>query len=74
MATFLDRYLRDPLADLLQQSPQGLPELRLTMESERVLFALGDGEYEVARDAPDDELLGGPDEAPEDAPDRLAGI
>jgi hypothetical protein len=74
MATFLDRYLRDPLADLLKQAPEGLPEVRLTMESERIVFALGFGEYEVPRSAHDEGLIAEPDAIPEDAPDRLPGV
>jgi hypothetical protein len=73
MATFLDRYLRDPLADLLAHVPPALPGMRLALESDRVLFALGGGEYEVPREAQDLALLDEPDAMPDDAPDLLPG-
>jgi hypothetical protein len=74
MATFLDRYLRDPLTALLREIPVGLPEVRLRMDSERVVFAIGGGEYAVRREAPDPELVDDDDWMPDDAADRLPGI
>lgn len=75
MATFLDRYLRDPLDDLLRQVPAGLPELRLAMESERVVFRLGFGTYDVPRGTSDLQDRGqGRDDMPGDAADRLPGL
>lgn len=73
MAKFLDRYLRDPLDNLLAAVPDALPEIKVTMESERVVFALGYGEYEARREEEDAELASPPDELPDDAPEQLPG-
>jgi hypothetical protein len=74
MATFLDTYVREPLGALLDEAPETLPEMRLVMEAERVVFALSGGSYEVARSTPDPALASEPDEMPEDTPDRLPGL
>jgi hypothetical protein len=74
MAVFLERYIRRPLDNLLADLPPSLPPLRLTMESERVVFALDGEEYEVRRGVPDDELADNEDDIPGDAPDRLPGL
>jgi|SRR5579884_210399 len=74
MSVFLERYMRNPLASLLGELPQALPDLRVTMESERVIFALGDASYDVPRDLPDAALGSAESEIPEDAPDRMPGL
>jgi hypothetical protein len=74
MATFLDTYMRVPLAALLDEAPQALPGLRLTMEAERVVFALDGGSYEVPRGTPDLTLLSERESMPQDIADRLPGL
>lgn len=74
MAKFLERYMRNPLDDLLSNAPAELPELRLAMESDRVVFRLGDVEYVVPRDPRPDFGDDEPRAIPEDAPDFLPGL
>jgi hypothetical protein len=74
MGKFVDKYVRDPLENLLRNAPDALPELRLRMESERMIFALGLGEYEVERGSADLELASSDDVMPDDAPNQLPGV
>lgn len=74
MARFLDLYLRDPLSALLRDVPDGLPELRLAMDDERVTFSVGGGTYDVARAVPDPGLADSGGGIPDDAPDVLPGL
>jgi hypothetical protein len=75
MGAFLEKYVRAPLQDLLESASEELPELTLSLNSARVVFTLGAGaRYEVQRDRPDLELVGGGDELPEEVEDTLPGL
>jgi len=49
MGTFLDRFVRVPLAALLDETPDDLPELRFLLTKELVRIAIGDEQIEVVR-------------------------
>jgi hypothetical protein len=74
MSVFLDKYVRGPLQDLLSSAPEELPELALRLDAERIVFALGDSSYEIARAAPDLDLLEGGDQMPDDVQETLPGV
>jgi hypothetical protein len=75
MGVFLEKYVRSPLQDLLESAPDELPELTLSLNAERVIFALGtDSRYEIVRGQPDMELVNGGDELPDDVQDTLPGL
>lgn len=74
MGVFLDKYVRQPLQDLLDSTPEELPELALTLNADRVVFALGGSSYEIARGAPDLDMLEDGDELPDDVQETLPGL
>ena len=49
MANFLRNYVRVPLEDLLESAPADLPDLKLSMDADRVIFRIGDVEHTVSR-------------------------
>jgi hypothetical protein len=56
-------------------APEELPELMLSRNAERVIFALGIGaRYAVQRGRPDMELISGGDDRPEGVQDTLPGF
>ncbi len=49
MATFLDRYVRKPIEDLLREVPQQLPELRAKLDGGTLRITLADEEMCIRR-------------------------
>jgi hypothetical protein len=74
MATFLERYLRAPLEEMLAQPWGAVPDLLLHMEAEKVVLALGETLYEMRRGTPDQSLVVPRSDVPDDAPQGLPGI
>lgn len=57
MTVFLEKYVRGPLHELIEQEPMTLPTLRLTMEPDRITFDVDDSAYTLARETPQDNEL-----------------
>lgn len=51
MAVFLEKYVRQPLADLLEAAPTQLPDLTLSIAADKVVFSVGGKDYELKRDS-----------------------
>ncbi len=49
MARFLDKYVKNPIADMLKSSPVILPRLTMEYESSRITFGIGDTTSVVSR-------------------------
>lgn len=74
MAAFLQKYVRSPLQDLLKSALVRLPDLSLSLDGERLVFALASGSrYEVGRGQADAELFSGEDQLPEGVEDKFPG-
>ena len=72
MTTFLERYVRAPLNELLAPTPAPLPYLRLDRGRDSLVFHIGDESLAIGRtendDAQDDDAP-----MPDDAADALPG-
>ncbi|MFF0541735.1 hypothetical protein [Prescottella sp. R16] len=75
MATFIDKYVKEPLQDLLASTPNGsnLPKLSLTQTARGIRFDVGDESWTVERNQIDDSLSTGGDELPDDVDDGVLG-
>ncbi len=51
MARFLEKYVQDPLQDLLGEEPVKLPDLLLSMGSKRLTVRVGENGFSIVRDA-----------------------
>jgi hypothetical protein len=73
MATFLNKYIRDPLKQLLKEAPRQLPKLTAEMHGKSITICVGNECMTVNRvplaDGSSDE-----DEMPEDATDELPEV
>ena len=49
MARFLEKYVHDPLAELLHEEPVELPDLLLSMDPSRLTVGVGDERFSIAR-------------------------
>ena len=49
MARFLEKYVHDPLAELLHEEPVELPDLLLSMDPRRLTVGVGDERFSIAR-------------------------
>ena len=68
MASFLERYVREPIDHLLREVPEGLPELRARFEGNIMIIALAGEEMRILRHNDEAE-----DDARDEAPDDLFG-
>jgi hypothetical protein len=76
MSRFLDRYVHEPLQDVLADvpaTPEELSELLLKMEREQFTASIG-GESLVVRRTPRQEEASEPDAMPEDADQEVPGL
>jgi hypothetical protein len=71
MGLFIERYVRVPIQSLLTEAPITLPDLRLSMVKERIVFAIGEEKLYVRRGGA--ELATDPTPLPEDVDDALPG-
>lgn len=69
MARFLEKYVHAPLAELLQEEPPELPDLRLSMDATQLTVGVGDECFSISRSsqarAEEEEQL------PDDVDDQL---
>ena len=49
VARFLEAYVRTPLAQLLEEAPEELPDIELSMRADVVVFRIGGTEYRRSR-------------------------
>ena len=49
MATFLDKYVKNPIADVLQSSTQSLPDFTIKLENGKIILLIGDEALEIQR-------------------------
>lgn len=73
MGTFLEKYVRRPLDDLLDGASDDLPDLSMSMTAERVVFQLGEAQWSAPRDVEDPTLADGGEALPEDADEAGPG-
>lgn len=70
MAKFLDKYVRDPLKQLLKEVPSTLPKLTAEMLGKDIRISVGNESMTIQR-TPRAELASEEDEMPDDATDQL---
>lgn len=70
MAKFLDKYVREPLDQLLREVPIQLPRLTAEVHAEHIKICVGEESITIRR-TPDAEAALENDEMPEDDPDQL---
>jgi len=70
MAVFLRRYVHTPIEALLDEVPEVLPDIQLSMKDGIFTIAIADESLSLSR-APQDALASGEDEIPEDVLDEL---
>lgn len=73
MSKFLERYVRKPLAALLNHAPKCLPDLLLVQSGNAVSLKIGDETLEIRR-SDDGDLSSQGDAIPDDAGDALPGV
>lgn len=75
MATFIDKYVKEPLQDLLSSTPTGsvLPRMSLTQTSRGIRFNVGGKRWTVKRGDVDSNLSTGADDLPDDIDDGVLG-
>ncbi len=73
MATFLEKYVRGPLDQLLAQSGNQLPEFGARAEGNAIRLTLGTEELTIARRTPAEADEAAGDEMPDDVADELPG-
>ncbi len=72
MATFLKKYVHDPIDSLLQEAPENLPDMLLQVRNNNIVITVGAEELRVRRSA-EEEVSGEPEPLPPDADDQLGG-
>jgi hypothetical protein len=70
MAEFLDKYVRDPLKQLLSEVPAKLPKLAAEMEGQNIKISVGNESMTIKR-TPRADAASEDDKMPEDAADQL---
>ncbi|MGP0072425.1 MAG: restriction endonuclease [Bryobacteraceae bacterium] len=65
MATFISKYVHDPIQALLSSAPDELPDITFSMKENRLLIEVAGQRLLVPRH-PSDALASGPDDLPED--------
>lgn len=75
MATFIDKYVKEPLQDLLDSTPieNKLPPLSLAQTQHGIRFDVGDESWTVPRKHVDADLATGDDEIPDDFDQGVMG-
>jgi len=72
MARFLERYVHRPLQSLLSDPLGELPDLRLSLQQQRIRIGVGDESFEISRGPSEAEE--GRGELPEDIDEELPGV
>lgn len=72
MATFLKKYVHDPIDSLLREAPDNLPDMLLQMRNNNIVITLGAEELRVKR-SPEQDVSGEPEDLPADADEHLGG-
>jgi len=52
MSVFIDKYIRGPFDDLLEQTPTDIPELRVRLRSDSIYVQIGAETLDIKRDEP----------------------
>jgi len=75
MATFIDKYVKIPLQDLLNSAPNEfeLPDFSISQSASGITFTVGDDSWTVTRGKIDPQLATGADILPEDIEDGILG-
>jgi len=72
MATFLKKYVHDPIDSLLQEAPNNLPDMLLQVRNNDIVITVAAEELRVKR-SPGQEVPGEPDRFPADSDEHLGG-
>ena len=73
MATFLETYVRSPIAQLLDNMPEPLPKISFEQGPDRITITVDDETLRIAREVADSEEEIDDDPIPDDADDDIAG-
>lgn len=74
MAKFIEEYVRKPMESILAEVIEGrLPEIRLSMDEEKLQVCVAKEEIAVYRSAPSPELETGEDPLPDDIDEEIPG-